>query len=240
MGRVARWLHNGAMLTHLYRFRWTLALSSLAIVLALFLGGVSKVLDFSQRVDSLKENPPAEMQPKFFDSRTDIWFDPEDEGLSAYRDIEAQFIAEDSVIVAFEETSDPWGGFGEKPLLLIAELTGKFQKIPSVRNVRSLTSSPWIRNGEAAPGEPGLIVSDLFDKPIKEFSRDERLERMIAVLGAEGASALAGKEEVRRIWGAQADFSQFIGEKRFMDAIVSRDGRSAALQLQVLRKRADK
>jgi len=227
------------VLSLLYRFRFLLTAIALTTSFALFAGGLGAIGDFSKRVDSMKETQPENPQPKMFDTRTDIWFDPGDEGLAAYRDIEAQFIAEDAVIVAFEETKDPWGVFGEEPLQLLAQLTGEFEKIPYVRNVRSLTSSPWIRNGEVAPGEQGLLVSDLFDRPMKEFTKDERLERMIAVLGAEGASQLAGEGEVRRVLGADARFSDHQGEERFVDAIVSRDGRTAALQLQVIRERPE-
>ncbi len=224
---------------NLYHFRWWLSLVVVALSLGAFAMGVGRIGEFSQRVDSLKEIAPENPQPKMFDTRTDIWFDPSDEGLAAYRDVEDKFIAEDAVLVAFEDNEDPWGVFGESSLSLLYQLTYEFQKIPYVRNVRSLTSSPWIRWGQVTPDEEGLLVSDLFDKSINQFSREERLERMIAVLGAEKASALAGEEEVREFLGPHADFSEYAGESRFIDAIVSSDGRTAALQLQVIREKPE-
>lgn len=223
----------------LYRQRWVLSIAALFSALLLFVQGVSTIGDFSARVDSMSEAQIENPQPKMFDTRTDIWFDPLDEGLLAYRDVEDQFIAEDVVIVAFEEKDDAWGVFGPEPLALIEELTNDFVKVPYVRNVRSITSSPWIRNGEVAPGEQGLVVTDLFDKKVAEFSKEERLQRMIAVLGAEGASRLAGKAAVQEALGPGEQFADHAGEPRFVDSIISADGRTAAIQIQVIRQKPD-
>ncbi len=218
-----------------YHYRWWAAAATVTLVLAAQFAGMSNVLSFSQKVDSLRAE--ATGLPRLFDMRTDIWFDPADDGLEAYRDLEDQFIAEDTVVVAFEETDDEWGAFGEQALSTVGELTREIEQVPYVRSVRSLTSSPWIRWGEAAPGEDGLVVSDLFEDSVAGATPEQRLERMIAVLGAERAARLAGESAVRSIIGQGADFAEFAGEPRFINAIVSEDGRTAGIQVQVLRQK---
>ncbi|MEM9070904.1 MAG: MMPL family transporter [Myxococcota bacterium] len=200
--------------------------------------GGQRLQAFSAQVSALDETPLENPPPRVFDPRTDIWFDPEDSGLRAYYALENQFIGEDLVSVAFEETDDPWGVFGVDALQSIARLSEALEQVPNVRNVRSLTTNPWIRWGDAGDGEEGLLVSDLFENDPESYSEDERLERMIAVLGAERAAALAGEDAVRRVLGVEADFADHIGEPRLLKAVVSEDGRSAALLVQVLRRRA--
>ncbi len=219
-----------------YRFRWPSSVLALALVVAAFMGGISQIATFSAQVDSLKESPAAESQPRLFDARTDIWFDPQDDGLKAYRDIEEQFIAEDSVIIAFEEKEHPWGVFSEKALRAVRRITEQAQQVPYVRSVRSLTESPWIRWGEVEPGESGLIVNDFFENPPETYTEEQRLQRMIAVMGAARAAELVGEAKVREVIG-NASFDDYIGEPRFLNSIVSADGRTTAIQVQVLRQK---
>ena len=224
------------MVSFTYRFRWPLAAFFLTLSIVLFGSGIKTITGFSAKVDSLKDNPPKEAPPRrMFDARYDIWFDPADTGLRTYKDIEDRFVAEDALIVAFEDSKDPWGVFGVKGLESIARMTEAIEKIPYVRNVRSLTSNPWIRWGQAGPNEEGLLVNDLFENPIASYSQSDRLERMIAILGAERASTIAGEEVVRKHLGANANFADYIGEPRLINSIISPDARTTALQVMVLR-----
>lgn len=141
------------------------------------------------------------------------------------------------MIVAFEESAAAWGVFSEQSLKTIKRLTDAIEKVPYVRAVRSLTATPWIRWGEAAPGEQGLLVSDLFENEIDSYSDDERLRRMISVIGAERAAQLAGVDAVKRVLGPGESLDDHVGEPRFINGIVSADGRTAALQVQILRDR---
>ncbi len=229
------------MISTVYRFRWLLAPAMLAVAFGLFGGGMQQLASFSEQVDQLKDNPPKEAPPpRMFDARFDIWFDPSDSGLRTYKDVEDRFVAEDVVLVAFADTEDPWGVFGVKALESVARMTEAMEKIPFVRNVRSLTSNPWIRWGQAGPDEQGLLVTDLFENDISSYSETERLERLISVLGAERASDLVGRDVVQRHLGQDADFSDYIGEPRLIDSIISPDGRTTALQVQVLRTKIPK
>lgn len=223
-----------------YRFRWLLAGVTIALIVGATMAGMSRVASFSSKIESLKASPSARPVPRMFDTRTETWFDQRDAGLQAYREVEDRFIAEDVVVIAFEDAGDPWGAFGKEALTTVARLTNEIERVPYVRAVRSLTRSPWIRWGEAAPGEPGLQVSDLFERSLEHYSDDERLERMIAVLGADGASRLAGVERVRQILGPDARFEDHLPDSRFIDGIVSADGRTAALQVQILRQKLPK
>ncbi|NJM90903.1 MAG: MMPL family transporter [Myxococcales bacterium] len=125
--------------------------------------------------------------------------------------------------------------FGVQPLERIARVTEKLKKIPYVRNVRSLTENPWIRWGKVAPEEDGLIVSDLFENKPSSYSEDERLYRMVVTLGAQRAAKLIGEAKVRSLLGPTADLSNFIGEPRLLRSVVSEDGRTTAIQIQILR-----
>ena len=135
-----------------YRYRFPLAALMVISVFGFFGAGIAKVKSFSAQVDSLKDHPPeVPPDPRMFDARYDIWFDPADEGLRTYKDVEDVFVAEDAVIVAFEDTKDPWGVFGVDALSAIARLTANIESVPYVRSVRSLTGNPWIRWGQAGP-----------------------------------------------------------------------------------------
>ena len=222
----------------LYRFRWPLTALALGVVLAALSAGAFEVTAFSDRVTALDEVPGEAPPPRIFDPRTDIWFDAEDSGLRAYYTIEDQFIAEDLVSIAFEEREEPWGVFSVKSLTAIAELSEAIAAIPNVRNVRSLTTNPWIRWGEISAEEEGLLIGDLFEEAPESYSEEERLQRMIAVLGAERAASIVGEDSVRALLGQDAKLSDYIGEPRLRGAVVSHDGRSAALLVQILRPRA--
>ena len=229
-------MSTAGIVSAVYRHRWALSALLVTLVVTLFIGGTQRLNTFSAQVEALKEIPSTEAPPpRIFDARFDIWFDPTDSGLRTFKDIEDRFVAEDVLIVAFEETEDPWGAFGSESLEVTARLTQAIEQIPYVRNVRGLTSNPWIRWGQAGDGEDGLVVSDLFENDIDTYSSRDRLERMIAVLGAERASHLAGVEVVRQHLGAGAIFDDYIGEPRLIDSIISADGRTTALQVQVLR-----
>jgi predicted RND superfamily exporter protein len=229
---------NDRSVFFLYRFRWPLTAVTLAVVMAALSAGVVRLQAFSDRVTALDETPGASPPPRIFDPRTDIWFDSEDSGLRAYYAIEDQFIAEDLVSIAFEERDEPWGVFSVKSLTAIAELSDAIAAIPNVRNVRSLTTNPWIRWGHASAEEEGLLIGDLFEEAPESYSEEQRLQRMIAVLGAERAASVVGEDSVRALIGQDAQFSEYIGEPRLRGAVVSEDGRSAALLVQILRPRA--
>jgi len=229
---------NDRSVLFLYRFRWPLTAVTLAIVVAALSAGAVRLKAFSDRITALDEAPGASPPPRIFDPRTDIWFDSEDSGLRAYYTIEDQFIAEDLVSIAFEEKGEPWGVFSLKSLTAIAELSNAIAAIPNVRNVRSLTTNPWIRWGDASAEEEGLLIGDLFEEAPASYSEEERLQRMIAVLGAERAASVAGEDSVRALIGQDARLSDYIGEPRLSGAVVSEDGRSAALLVQILRPRA--
>jgi hypothetical protein len=229
---------NDRSTSFLYRFRWPLAGVTLAIVVAALGAGALRLRSFSDRITALDEAPGENPPPRIFDPRTDIWFDSEDSGLRAYYAIEDQFIAEDLVSIAFEERDEPWGVFSVKSLTAIAELSDAIAAIPNVRNVRSLTTNPWIRWGDISAEEEGLLIGDLFEEAPESYSEEQRLERMIAVLGAERAASVAGEESVRALIGQDARLSDYIGEPRLRGAVVSEDGRSAALLVQILRPRA--
>jgi predicted RND superfamily exporter protein len=229
---------NDRSILFLYRFRWPLSAVALGIVVAALSAGAAELEAFSDRVTAVDETPGEAPPPRIFDPRTDIWFDAEDSGLRAYYTIEDQFIAEDLVSIAFEEREEPWGVFSVKSLTAIAELSENIAAIPNVRNVRSLTTNPWIRWGEVSAEEEGLLIGDLFEEAPASYSEEERLERMIAVLGAERAASIVGEDSVRAILGQDAQLSDYIGEPRLRGAVVSDDGRSAALLVQILRPRA--
>ena len=228
------------LISRLYRLRWPLAGFMVLAMVALFVTGMGRIEKFSKQVDSLKDPPPEESVPRIFDPSVDIWLDPTDPALAAYHQIEEEFIPEDMVLVAFEETTDPWGVFGEKPLATIARVTKALGQVPTVRHVRSLTAAPWIRWGQAGPDEEGLLVTDLFENDPSTYTREQRLERMIAVLGARRAAAIAGEQEVRRVLGPGANLDDHIGEPRLVNGVVSEDGRTAVLQVLLLRARLDR
>ncbi|MFK7739812.1 MAG: RND family transporter [Planctomycetota bacterium] len=223
----------------LYRYRWLASLLVLGAIFAVATGGFGRLAEFSSQVDSLQADPPEQSEPKMFDARYDIWFDPDDPGLKLYQQIEDQFSAEDFVLVAFEEPDHPLGVFAPETLRTIADLTERIEKVPFVRHVRSLTSNPWIRWAAIDGDEEGLLVTDLFEDAPTEYGRQEILERMIAVLGAERAAAVVGQQDVTAILGTERNFDDVIGEPRLIGNIVSANARVTALQVQILRPRVE-
>ena len=231
----------------LYALRWILFAISLAAVVGIFAAGSSRIAKFSRRVDSLsgEARPAEDVQPRVFDARFDIWFDPEDAALRLYRDIEAQFIAEDFLLLAFEDRTSEYGVFSRESLEAVARLTEIIERVPYVRRVRSLTSNPWIRWGDAGTNpetgatEEGLIISDLFEEAPSSYEPEAIVTRMIAVLGAERTAGLIGEDRVREVLGPDADFADSIGEPRLIGSVVSEDGRTTSLQIQVLRPKVD-
>lgn len=219
----------------LYRFRWPAAIIGLVGAVAAMGSGWGRVDKFSSQVAALADVVPDVPKPQLFDPRSDIWFDPGDSALGAYATLESRFVPEDFIFMSFREDEEPLGAFSERALETTAHLTAELEKIPFVRNVRSLTQNPWIRWGEVAPGEDGLLVGDMFENAPKSYSEDARIERMIGVLGAERASALVGRAVVKRVLGPEADFADYIGEPRLLKGILSEDGRVSAIQIQVLR-----
>jgi hypothetical protein len=223
----------------IYRVRWPASLLTLALVLLTFQSGWEQIERYSAQVALLSDDPQAERagkpEPQMFDPRSDIWFDPDDKALSSFAEPERRFVAEDLIFVGFRDDTDPMGAFSLKALDMSARLTKQLEAIPYVRNVRSLTQNPWIRWGTVAPGEEGLLVGDLFAKPPAEYNESERIARMVSVLGAARASSLIGEQRVRSVLGPDAKFEDHLGDPRLVGNIVSADGRSAAIQVQVLR-----
>lgn len=223
----------------LYRWRWLLSAVVLTAIVAVAGGGFGRLGAFSQQVDTLQDDPPEVSKPKMFDARYDIWFDPEDAGLLLYKQIEDQFSAEDFVLVSFEETDHPLGAFSPQSLKTVAELTKRIEKVPFVRHVRSLTSNPWIRWATIDGAEEGLLVTDLFEDAPESYDENAIVERMVAVLGANRTAGIVGEDKVRAAIGPDAKFEDEIGEPRLIGNIISEDGRTTALQVQVLRPRIE-
>ncbi len=219
-----------------YVFRWPLALVMLVCTgLVVMLGG-GRFSEFSSQVASFSDDP-ATFQAQPMDPRPEVFIDSDEPGLLALYDIEREYVPEDIILIAFEESEHPHGAFSPESLQTVARLTEKLGRVPYVRHVRSLTQSPWIRWGAIENDEDGLLVTDLFENAPQTYSDDERLTRMIAVLGARRSVELVGEEEVRRVLGPDARFEDHIGEPRLLDGIISNDGRTTALQVQVLRPR---
>ncbi len=223
------------MFETIYRLRWLLSAVMLASTLGLVAGGGSRVGGFFDKISAFSDDPDAfEREP--MDPRPEVFIDPDDPGLLALYDLERRYIPEDVVLVAFEEPDAPWGVFSTEALEKVARLTERLKSVPYVRNVRSLTRSPWIRTGDSTTEDDAeLLLTDLFERPPSSYTDDERLRRMIAVLGAEGAASLAGEDEVRRLLGPGARFSDHVGEPRLLGGVVSEGGRTTALQVQILR-----
>lgn len=224
----------------LYRWRWLISSVVLVTIFGIAGAGFGRIGTFSAQVDTLRETPPEEVKARPFDARYDIWFDPDDPGLQLYKQIENQFSAEDFVLVSFEETEHPLGVFSPDSLKTIAELTERIEKVPFVRHVRSLTSNPWIRWGTIEGDEEGLLITDLFANDPTTYDEAAVIERMIGVLGAERSATILGEAKVREVIGTDAPFSDYIGEPRLIGNVISDDGRTTALQVQVLRPRIDK
>lgn len=228
---------SGDLLDRLYKYRWAMTAVSVLSVLLLFRFGFGRVSDFTKQVESLADHAPKKSQPQMFDPRSDIWFDSSSPALQTFHEIEERFVAQDVLFIGFEESSDPHGAFSVKSLQAIDRLGKKMREVPYVRNVRSLVANPWIRWGNVDGEEEGLIVSDLFENDPASYTERERLERMISVLGAVNASGLIGEEKVRELLGPDADFSDHIGEPRLLGNLLSEDGRSTAIIVDVIRPR---
>jgi len=234
-------MHSERALNLLYKYRWALSALVLVVIFGSLGVGWKKVEKFTKQVDSLADSPPEKSEPRFLDLRTDIWFDTKDPALKAYRELETKYVGEDAVIIAFEDKDDPYGVFGVKALTTIAALTKQLESVRYVRAVRSLTANPWIRWGmvgsDPADREPGLVVSDLFENAPASYTDGERLERMVAIIGAANAAKLVGEKTVRARIGSNANFADHIGEPRLLKNIVSENGRATTLLVQVLRPR---
>ncbi|MFT7465558.1 MAG: hypothetical protein ACI9EF_003927, partial [Pseudohongiellaceae bacterium] len=232
----------------LYQLRWWSTLLVLAVVFSALFSGTGRLAQFNASLNSLGDvsNGSDATPPVVFDSRMDIWFGAEDEAVLAYRGIEDRFVAEDYLVVSFEDTQSPFGAFSNQSLEVIARLTDAFLAVPGVRHVRSLTSNPWIRWGtiEGAEGsgedsEEGLLISDLVEGQPSQLSENERIERMVAVLGAERVAERLGEAAVRAVLGADVHFADFVGEPLLLGTIIDPSGSTTALQIQVLRPRVD-
>lgn len=217
--------------------RWVLSLAALTgIALALYFGA-TRIARLGASVSSFGDttNGRGAAPPTVFDPRMQIWFGKTDAVVASFDAIEDRFVAEDFVMVAFEELDEPLGVFSEKSMGAVARLTAAFEKIPGVRHVRSLTSNPWIRWAEIEDGEEGLVISDLVAMDPSELTEAERIERMVAVVGAEQAARMVGLGKVRQAIGPDVDLAEFIGEPRLLGTIVGEDARTSVIQIQVLR-----
>ena len=223
-----------------YRLRWPAALVMVAVVVMLAASGGKRVGEFTDRIGSLGDttNGAGSVPPLVFDPRMDLWFGDEDEVVETYRNIERRFVAEDYLMVTLEDDATERGVFARKPLATIARLTEGFLRVPGVRHVRSLTANPWIRYADIE-GESGLVISDLVEGDPLELTDEQLDERMIAVLGARRAAERIGEARVRAVLGENADFDDALGEPLLLGTIVSEDGTTAAIQVQVLRPRVD-
>ncbi len=234
----------GPFLQRLYGLRWVLSLAALAalagIVLSLYLGG-TRIARLGASVSSFGDttNGVGAAPPPIFDPRMQIWFGEKDAAVASYAAIEDRFVAEDFVMVAFEELDEPLGVFSEKAMAAVARLTAAIERVPGVRHVRSLTSNPWIRWAEIEDGEEALVISDLVEGDPSELTESDRIERMAAVLGGEATVRMVGPEKFRAVLGPDVDPSQLIGEPRLLGTIVGENARTTVIQVQVLRPVAD-
>lgn len=228
-------------LRQLYALRWPLSLAAvLGVMLALFVG-TSRVGALGSSVASLGDttNGATAPPPPVFDPRMRIWFGAEDAAVQSYDSIEERFVAEDFVMVTFEETEHELGVFAPEALAMVARLTTAFEKVPGVRHVRSLTSNPWIRWDEIEAGEEGLVISDLVEEDPSTLTERDLIERMIAVLGGEKAAARIGEAKVRTVIGPDSPLSDHVGEPRLLGTILDADANTSVIQVQILRPIAD-
>ena len=231
-------MNESKIAARIYRFRW-LASGLLVAVIALLMSlGIGRIEGLGKTLRGLGDSGDGSghAAPLVFDPRLDIWFDEADPAVETFYEIEDRFVAEDYVLVTFEESDEPLGAFSKKSTDTVARLTERLLRIPGVRHVRSLTANPWIRWGGIQDGEasePGLIIGDLFEG--EHFDERARIERMIAVLGAARAADRVGEAKVRSILGKDADFADHIGEPRLVGTIVDTTGTTTTIQVQVLR-----
>ena len=234
---------TGDFASRLYRLRWILSALVLLGISFAAAGGGAQVKELTSRLAALGDTAGGlEPQPLLFDPRMEIWFGIGDPAVEAYADIERKFVAEDYVVVAFEEEEDELGVFGRRSLATVARLTEELHRVPGVRHVRSLTSAPWIRYGSIDAEEEGLIVSDLVElepDEIASMTDEELIERMVAVLGARRAADRVGEERVRGVIGPDARFDDHRGEPLMLGTLVDDEARIAAVQVQVLRGRVE-
>ncbi len=227
----------GPALERLYKLRWPL---SVALLLGIFLSivmGVGRIEGLSQSLATLGDttNGTGKAPPPIFDPRMDIWFGEEDEAVRSYDAIEKRFVAEDFVMLTFEENDAELGVFDPETLATISRLTAEFERVPGVRHVRSLTSNPWIRWDTIDGVEQGLVISDLVEGDPRHLSERELVERMVAVIGAERAASKLGIDRVRAVIGQDVELSEFIGEPRLLGTILDESATTTAIQVQVLR-----
>ncbi len=235
---------ESAIATQVYRLRWPLAALMMALVALLFGAGGARVAGFGAAIASLGDttNGAGAPAPLIFDPRMELWFGEEDQVVEAYHDIEERFVAEDYLMVTFEQPDGEFGVFERDSLATIARMTERFLRVPGVRHVRSLTSNPWIRSGAIAgdgAAEHGLLISDLVEGDPLLLTDDQIVERMIAVLGAQRTAKRVGEPRVRALLGPDADFADHIGEPLLLGTIIDDVGSTTAIQVQVLRPRVD-
>ena len=232
----------------LYRLRWWSTLLVLGVVFAAVYSGTGRLARFNTSLQSLGDvsNGGDRTPPVVFDSRMDIWFGAEDEAVLTYHAIENRFVAEDYLVISFEDDETPFGVFSDQSLEAVARLTDALLAVPGVRHVRSLTSNPWIRWGQIdgaldENGEPeeGLLISDLVEGEARLLTAEQRIERMVAVLGAAKVAERVGEDAVRAALGPDTDFADHLGEPLLLGTIIDGSGSTTALQIQVLRPRVD-
>jgi predicted RND superfamily exporter protein len=223
-----------------YRWRWLTSLIVLGSVVFIFMSGINNIERVTNAVMGVSDisDGSGVIAPQMFDPSLDVWFDTGDATVAAYFAIEDQFIAEDTILVTFENKGDSLGVFSPESLNAIQRLTTKFLTVPGVRHVRSLTYSPWIRWGEIGSDdstEKGLIISDLVANSPDVLTEQNIVERMIAVLGAQHTAGKVGVAQVRQVIGNDTHFEQFTGEPLLLDTIVNKDATTTAIQIQIVR-----
>ena len=223
-----------------YQWRWITSLAVLVSVVYIFMSGIEKVGHVTQSVLEISDisDGSGAIAPQMFDPSLSVWFDTGDATVKAYFDIEDQFIAEDYILLAFENRNDTFGVFSPESLSTIQRLSENLLSVPGIRHVRSLTYSPWIRWGEIGDGstkENGLIISDLVQFPAKDLTKHDIIERMVAVLGAKRTADKIGERRLRQFLGENTDFNLFQGEPMLLDSIVNQDATATAIQIQITR-----
>lgn len=223
----------------LYRWRWLLSIIFLALVIGVFVSGIRFVGDQTSSVLQMGDisDGRGAIEPQMFDPSLDVWFTGSNDTVDTYHAIEDRFIAEDFVMVSFEEIDSQYGVFDQNALATISRLTNEFLKIPGVRHVRSLTHNPWIRWGDipdSSGSEEGLIVTDLVEDTTA-LTHDDVVERMVAVLGADTVESRLGEGAVFDALGADTALNNYIGEPMLLGTLVNDAGTATALQIQLLR-----
>jgi len=174
----------------LYRRRWPLTIGMLLFVVLSFVKGTAYLGELTQAVNDVGDVSvgTGKIPTQMFDSDMRVWFGPDDEAVKTFDKIEDRFVAEDYLMVSFEDKDSEFGVFSRSSLSTVKRLTEKFLTIPGVRHVRSLTYNPWIRWGtieDERGQEEGLLISDLIVEDPDKLSDHDIITRMVAVLGAE-------------------------------------------------------